>query len=484
MATSLREVGTFIDPVDETPSLAHATAHHRWLETPLVASLGEMSRRHDHPDSVRLRFLWFNTFLMRVRVNLAAALAQGVTPSELMDALDVGPKDLLDNYDVCNLLPSGPDLIPFVDEPGPRDLCKAAGSPVGFVIDYFGDVDEVVDEIIDKLGGKKAMELILQIAGIPGEIVLDTKPALKARAKEIGDMLRSDGYDLAALCETWNSDLRHDLVSHWQLPDSDKHTARGVEEGEANLGDGLLFGSPGGRIVAMERFGFETRGIDRVPGLLLDMLADDELWARKGCLLAQVDVGVGVLDVYLTHLYFGTGLVGDEVAQYFGHVAPPSNEERRAVRGAQLEGLEGFIEATHDPTNIAIVCGDFNIDANGTDPDYGGLVALEQFAKNCNLQDRWVTPHGELWGATGGPFEKICAATQPNDPRFCVDTEVASGGYRIDFVFVENPTPQHSFMLDLTRVRRRPFPRQVATDGQANLSDHLGLDCTFLASPL
>lgn len=476
MATSLREIAHFMDPVDEPIGLRHVAAHHRWIGAPAGISFTEMARRHTHPESVRLRFLWYNTFLMRVRLALAKGLADAATPREVMEALGVSPAQVLKEYDVCSLLPSGP-----FGTPGPRELCGAAGNAVSFVIDALGGVDDV----IDKIGAETVIEIALRIAGVPGEIELKAKPALTPRAREIGQTVRTDGYHLAALCETWNADLRNELIAHWQLPKSGKHLSVGKTEGDAFLGDGLLFGSPDGRIVDVARHGYQTRGISRPAGRVFDMVADDELWSEKAALLVRVDVGVGVIDLYLTHLYFGTGLAGSDVGQYFAHVAPPSNGERKEVRAAQIDELGQFIAATHRAENIAFVCGDFNVDANGSDPDYGGLDALQHFMSQLNLEDRWVHPHDELVGSTGGNFDKICASAQPGDPRFCLDTE-ASGpdnGYRIDLLLVERPTPQHAFMLDVTRIGRRAFPRPQATEGQAHMSDHLGLDCTLLASP-
>jgi endonuclease/exonuclease/phosphatase family metal-dependent hydrolase len=479
MATSLRSIATFMDPVDEPIGLRHLAAHHRWVGEVAVVSLAEMAERHARQDSVRLRFLWYNTFLMRVRLAVAKGLADAATPREVMQALEVDPKTLLDGYDVCNLLPSGPSFVP-----GPREACQAAGDAVGFVISHLGGVDAVVDKIIDAIGAEKAIEIVLRALGVPGELELQAKPALGPRSKEIGDVLRNDGYDLVALCELWNADCRKDLLEHWHLPKSAQHLAIGKAEGDAFLGDGLLSGSRDGRIVDVQRHGYQTRGIDRTPGNVLDMLADDELWAEKAVLLLRVDVGVGVLDLYVTHLYFGTGLAGSDVGQFFAHLTPPNNSERTGVRAAQLDELGQFIADTHRAQNVAVICGDFNIDATAHDPDYGGVDALQHFIASHNLEDRWVVPHADVMGSTGGDFDKICASAQPGDSRFCLDAIVSgqSVGYRIDFVFVEKPTPQHAFMLDVTRVRRRSFPRPQVTDDQAHMSDHLGLDCTFLAS--
>lgn len=480
MATSFREIATFMDPVDESIGLRHLATHHRWIGEVPSGSFAEMAERHTRPESVRLRFLWYNTFLMRVRLAVAKGLSDAATPREIMEALNVDPRILLEHYDVCNLLPSGPLMAP-----GPRELCKAAGDAVGFVINHLGGVDAVVNKIIEAIGAEKAIEIALRAVGVPSELELQAKPALGPRAIEIGDMLRDDGYHLAALCEVWNAEYRKDLVAHWQLPKSTRHLAVGQAEGDAFLGDGLLSGSHDGRIVEVQRRGYHTRGIDRTPGSVLDMLADDELWAQKAVLLLRIDVGVGMIDLYVTHLYFGTGLAGSDVGKFFAQLTPPNNSERTGVRSAQLEELGQFITDTHHSQHIAVVCGDFNIDASAHDPDYGGVDALQHFIASHNLEDRWLTPHADVMGSTGGDFTKICATSQLGDSRFCFDVTAVgqTQGYRIDYVLVEKPTAQHGFMLDVTRVRRRSFLRPQVTDDQAYMSDHLGLDCTFLASP-
>lgn len=479
MVVSLREIGAFIDPLDESIGLRHVASHHRWLQSEADVSLSDIGKRYD-PGSVRLRFLWYNTFLMRVRLAVVKGLADCSTPWEVLDALGVEPKKLLGMFDVCDLLPSGPGPVP-----GLREACKLAGSAVDYVIDELGGVKHVVNAIIDMVGAEQVIEEILILAGVPRELVLEEKPALKLRAQEIGDVLRQDHYDLVALCETWNGDLRDILVEKWDLQRNEKHLATGKPEGDAFFGDGLLFGSTDGRIIDRQRHEYTTRGIDRTSGPVLAMLTDDELWARKGVMLVRIDVGVGVLDVYFTHLYFGTGLGLDGIPAVGPFLYPPNNTEREDVRSAQLKEFSGFFESTHHGPNVAVVCGDFNIDATGQDPEYSGVQALQQFISRHDLQDMWLSPHGEFAGCTGGNFGKICPPAQShNDSRFCNEaTNVdLSNGYRIDFLLVERPQTCHSFMLDITRVRRRSFPRPQVTEDQAHMSDHLGLDCTLLAS--
>jgi len=105
-----------------------------------------------------------------------------------------------------------------------------------------------------------------------------------------------------------------------------------------------------------------------------------------------------------------------------------------------------------------------------------------------NLVDVWASQigqdpgRGQDPGGTGGDFKKICDKLQAGDIRFCADPSKINSGYRIDYILMEQPQAQHAFMLDVTRVRRRPFERPQPTDDQQFMSDHLGLDCTLIAS--
>jgi hypothetical protein len=61
----------------------------------------------------------------------------------------------------------------------------------------------------------------------------------------------------------------------------------------------------------------------------------------------------------------------------------------------------------------------------------------------------------------------------------------ADTGGRIDYLFVQRPLPEHTFRLDVSRIRRRPFQRPLGPgDSQPFLSDHLGLEVTlFISTP-
>jgi hypothetical protein len=238
----------------------------------------------------------------------------------------------------------------------------------------------------------------------------------------------------------------------------------------------------------VQRHPYLTRGIDRTPGAVFDMLADDELWARKGVLLARINMGVGTIDLYLTHLYSGEGLLADapwyvKLALPGAATMPPTNEEREDVRSAQLRELADFIRDTHRPQNVAVLCGDLNIDARGGPGAFRGLEQLRELTAERDLIDIWVFQREADPGFTIGNFGTICDVLQ-SDRRFCADPTAPDlgGAHRIDYLFIERPQAQHSFMLDVTRVRRRPFQWSTEDGIQLFMSDHLGLDCTLFAS--
>ena len=480
----MQQIGSFMDPVQVPISFRDTVLRHRWLGDQPSFSLRTIARRHTDQDSVSQRFLSYNTFLMRVRIALAKALADFAGPGDVLKALGVDPHDVVKKAGkaVCNVLP-------FPANEG----CKAASNVIGFILDHIS-LDKALNAAFDALGAEAAIEFMLNLVGIPDDITIERKPALFSRSIEIGDILKADplekdAYDIGALCEVWTKDVRDSLLDHWGISNDSKHLALGKTESNVYVGDGLLFGSKDGRIVEKQHQTYKTRGVHR-NFKALDMLADDELFAQKGALLIRINMGVGIIDLYLTHLYFGTGLLADApwwvVVKNIPGTERPTNEEREAVRSAQLAELSKFIQKTHRPENIAMLCGDFNIDGNKHDAKYAGFTAVQKLMTDHNLVNAWLSPLPQPGdtdpGDTGGNFKTICDKLQAGDNRFCEDPSDMNGGYRIDYILVERPQAQHSFMLDVTRVRRRPFARKQATDDQAFMSDHLGLDCRLLAS--
>ena len=147
--------------------------------------------------------------------------------------------------------------------------------------------------------------------------------------------------------------------------------------------------------------------------------------------------------------------------------------------------------------NVAILCGDFNID--GSDVDHFG--ELKNRLAAIRMKDAWANGpfiNNLAGGQTArnddddtktqeGNFDNICTGLVTNG-EYCDDSRNPNHPPppdcvgRFDYIFVEDPHPLHTCNLDLSRVRRRQFRRSQPSDGQFFLSDHLGLETTLIVS--
>ena len=73
--------------------------------------------------------------------------------------------------------------------------------------------------------------------------------------------------------------------------------------------------------------------------------------------MVEVEVlpGAGRLEVYSTHLIYGTGLVGGR--------ATHDPVRRHRLRMAQVDELVAFVQRVHDPANVVAIVGDCNVPA-------------------------------------------------------------------------------------------------------------------------
>jgi hypothetical protein len=206
-------------------------------------------------------------------------------------------------------------------------------------------------------------------------------------------------------------------------------------------------------------------------------LMDADFWARKSVILNRINVGVGIIDLYSTHLHSG-GDIPD--LQIIDNV--PSDDLKHNVRIAQCKEIVDFIKKSHDPTHIAILVGDFNINANDV-PKYVDLMDTMMAA---NMFDLWPIQYGgTATGMTNGDFNENCAGAGSTTVCDEKSTPIPpTTGSRIDYVFVEAPTAAHTFNLDITVIQRRPFKRPVATEGEQFMSDHIGLSIGLISSPI
>jgi hypothetical protein len=318
---------------------------------------------------------------------------------------------------------------------------------------------------------------------------LMAKRLVPERAREIGTAL-AGRYDLLSLCEVWDESSVEAILAAWG--DLAPPHIRGNSGGIFNaLGDGLLVISPGQAATKAAEHSYDAEGI----------VADSDKWAEKGVLLTKLAVGEGNIELFSTHLFSG------DVS---------SEADRAKVRAAELREFVEFFKASHDPRNVAIFCGDLNINA-GTE-DYRGLRGeLEAIrlpdGTTTGFDDFWLygvsDPAADPLGGTNRDgdghdparekdFSNVCRAgagpgwAAGDVPRdFFCDDRFRSDRGRIDFIFVEQPQPGHTINLDLARIRRRTFGRPDSAvfvqaredDREYFLSDHLALDTLLIASP-
>ena len=302
-----------------------------------------------------------------------------------------------------------------------------------------------------------------------GPVNIAAKPARAERATELGQTLGA--YDVCCLSEVFTSDSRDRIVAG--LDGAVWKTNMGSDD------SGLFFLAKGRPIAPPETMIFSNRG---------ERLRDSDAWSKKGILFNVIDVGLGKLEVFQSHLFYGGGLPG---------IDEPSEDDRMLVRRAELAELADFYRRHHRPKNIAVVTGDFNI--NGADPRQ--YAAVRETMDSLNLHDLWSWDvyeqdpnQGYTCRFTDGPeegwwrnFLPICApigigAGLAED--YCHDYltygKQPRGVGRYDYIFVERPTNAH---LEVSRILRRPFQRNRVTHKEQYLSDHLGLDVTIYLSP-
>lgn len=308
-------------------------------------------------------------------------------------------------------------------------------------------------------------------------------PAVPERATAIGAAL-SGRFDVAALAEAFEPADHVRLREAWGSGTLTTATGPGRSLLRGPLGfasSGLLTLVNGRRITRRATHRFRTRG---------SYLHDADALANKGVLLVEIDLGDvgGNLELYSTHLCWGTGLLPG------GNAKDP--RRRHDIRMAQLDELTRFVRRTHRPGNVIAVVGDMNVPAarrsypDGPTAEYAGLV---ERLGSLGLKDLWTT-HGSGDGWTcGAPTDEFADEADPDDPDALVDDADAAAvdparlamRERIDYLFLAEPDPTQRVRVEATSVRRYAFPRAVAAskrDRLVRLSDHLAIGTDLVVS--
>lgn len=428
-------------------------------------SLREFGRRLEGPDTVSLKFLSYNTYLLQ--------------------GLQIPLGKWIDNT-------GGWDTLSWFGLPPARGtaILVMLGLPLaGLVgIGVLEAAGFTPSRVIEKLTG-------LNLHQLPG---IQAKPGREGRADQLGRLLGE--FDFGCLCEVFTPDSMQRINAGLaQSPQGPYATQMGPDDsGEGILGNSGLyfFARKKWPIVKTAWHIFKNRG---------DRHRDSDAWANKGVLLNVIDLGFGHFELYQTHLYYGGGIP---------LLPEPSPAERIAVRRAELEELASFYNEHHQSANAALITGDFNMSASVFDEH----VEMQHVMSRLNMQDLWARSFYEndlsggftnrytdgtdrkLWDLD---YDKVCSIREQSTPgpernvqlrSYCDErTESAqglprntrAGVGRYDYIFLEQSAAGHAYHVEASRVLRRPFPLidPDEVDGEKFVADHLGLDVELYFSP-
>ena len=428
-------------------------------------SLRDTARRVLAPDAVPLRFLSYNTYLLQ---GIEIPFGRWIDDEIGWDALDWFG-------------------IPF-DE----GLLVALG-----IVSFPG---LVLAEILS-IAGVTPSSVVKTITGIDLNIHLGTKPAFEARSREMGPALSP--FDVCCLCEVWTNETRDHIVSG--LRDGQWRAVSGPDDSGSFIlaGSGLLFLAKNRDIVRTERMIYGNRG---------ERNHDSDAWSNKGVLLNEIDLGFANVEFYQTHLYYGGGIEDNlplalvVIVKAAGSaIRNPTDQERMSVWRDELKELSDFYQRHHNPANIAIITGDFNMsgsslrqyveirrvmdglgmrdlwawDVYGNEPSEGLTCRFTDgdeggWVRNFDAQCDFVPPNSldaEMTGSSG-----TC-----NDHRLMLQ-KAREGVGRYDFLFLQMPAASQRGRVEVCRSFRRPFRRVHESDGEVYLSDHMGMDVTLFVS--
>lgn len=531
MSISFREISHNLDRMYPPLSLMTLARRFRYksiapgeLPNNHTISLRELGIRISGSSSRRAEFLHYNTFLLRDYFKFEDVVKAAGGVGQFAACMGLSVADILakvlrsiGSSDICNRF-----FPPIVEvcgiSPNPlNDACKLIGSVGELAAFLVDEVGIVVDEVFDIFGiGFNAavdilFEILFPVLGIisPFDITTNEKPDIDKRVTEIGDQVFS--YDIVSLCEVWRPEFKSALLSRGSVVAT--FTGPGdpaIGEWE-HLGSGLLVFSPSFPVFNGGVHTYQKAGVSRnMPGGCdFGRIVDSDLWARKGVQMTLINLGVGIVEIYSTHLYSG-GDMPDWLSSVFG--GAPSDAEKASVRRTQIDELAKFISKTHNKQNVAIIVGDFNVG-----PSERGylLTRLRQASPGIEFDDWYslttftsiypqggtVDPGHTNRGESVTTFDTVCKvfpqniaapASLPND-YYCNEAVLSTSpatGERIDYIFVQRATSDHTFNLDVSRIRRRAFKRE-GYYGQSQddkhspqwfMSDHLGLEITLFAS--
>jgi hypothetical protein len=345
--------------------------------------------------------------------------------------------------------------------------------------------------VLLKALGFKPSKVVKTLTSIDlNAIHIKGKPARDLRTGYAGMVAAS--YDACCLSEVYLDETRARIIDTLRNHFGQTANSATGPDGSGSwvgLGSGLFFISKPHTIVKEERHVFAERG---------SRLRDADAWSNKGLLLSVVDLGFGKVEFFQTHFFYGGG---------FDWTSGPSEGDRWKVWRSTLKELAAFVQRHHDPRNVAIVTGDFNI--NGANIRH--YAAMRQTMDALNLRDAWawdVFANPPADGYTCRPtdgaestwkrdFDDVCSrksdGTDTLQGQYCDDmvrTRARSSATgRFDYVFIERPSPTHTIVVEIGRPRRRPFEMTnqpvlpAHFESERFVSDHIGLGVPLYCTP-
>ncbi len=324
-------------------------------------------------------------------------------------------------------------------------------------------------------------------------------PWRSLRADLIGKEIKNSKYDIAALCEVFDEKYQK-IIKNQRFP----YDAMGPEWDFADISSGLYTLSKFQLSYKRRRF------VEKGPSYSLDS------YSNKGVLLTTVDLGIGKIDLYSTHLFYGS-------SDFYPI-------KRRNIQLRQLQELVDFIKETHNPKHIVIVAGDMNINPGRSEVNGRAYEMMAGLFSNITLKNGSKISLEDLWKIKGGKKGGTNMPTKGCEPEnryinpgtnicYCSDDtndvkDLDEGRY--DCIFVQKPAESHDIIIDFSRMKRRPFPfpeldfeaiesllnnpvfvhlkqlnknktqikeyisNKIKKECNGHLSDHLGVDVKFM----
>jgi len=324
------------------------------------------------------------------------------------------------------------------------------------------DVEDAIAEVERRHSNRKSLHVLSYNTFLIDPSKVDfgkgEAPHRRVRAKKISLATRGR-FHVAAYSEIFQNREKDDVLSAWKDV--------GLLRGDSGLfkkdigGSGLLTASK--RKFAEDPVFLEFHADGSIGGVFKKTVTLKLKEAAKQ--FVELVASKGVLRTVI-----GSRVPGGNIEIYSTHFTTVGN-----LRDNQLKELMDFVTKQHKPENVAVICGDFNMNGRAEEGEY----LIKEMAK-MGFSDVWKREYGP------GPtkFSGKNAERDIADPFFAAEpVRNSEEGSRLDYIFLENPTQKHGICVDAARPRRVPFPAPEL-HGMKHLSDHIGISVKLFIAPI